>query len=103
MTPTIKRRFRILPTPKYRRIKNIVAARDRVSPRLVLASRNERVKRREKNTKIKKPGIAPKAKGSTKYMRPARRLQSKIIIRRVGRKFFLSFTSFWRASLRIIS
>lgn len=81
----------MFPTPKYLRIRNIVAAREIIKPRLVLKSRVERVKRRARKKRIKKPGNAAKEKGSMNTISKIKATHKTIITKSVGRKFFLLF------------
>jgi hypothetical protein len=63
---TIRMRLRIFPTPKYIRVRKKVMAIVATIPRRLLANINEKVKRRQKNIRIKKKKIAPKEPGSIK-------------------------------------
>lgn len=63
---TIKRRLRILPTPKYAKTKKIDKDMEPISPRRVLVKRSEKVKSRAAKSNIKNAGTAAKFPGSTK-------------------------------------
>jgi len=64
--PRISRKFKILPTPRYRSIRNIVSPRAKRVPLLVWAKRREKVKRRARKIRKKKIGKIPKVSGSIK-------------------------------------
>jgi len=55
-----------LPTPKYLRIKKSVIPKEIKKPRLELANIVEKVKRRLRKIKRKKPGRAKRVPGSIK-------------------------------------
>ena len=63
---TIKIKLRILPTPKYIRIKNMDKNMEAIKPRRLLAKRSENVKRSETKIVTKNRGITPNVPGSTK-------------------------------------
>lgn len=90
-TPDINNRFTTFPTPKYLRIRNKVAARERKTPLLVFKSRVDRVKRRARKNKVKKAGKAANVKGSIKTISKIKAAHKTIITKSVGRKFFLLF------------
>ena len=73
------------------------------TPLRVFAKIKEKVKRKEKKRRKKKRGKAPKESGSTKYITEATPIQRKIVTIRVGKKFFLSLTSFFLISFLTIS
>ena len=66
MNPKSKRRFKILPTPKYLSIRKSKNAVDAKNPRLVLANKVEKVSSIARKSIKKNEGIAAKEKGSTK-------------------------------------
>jgi len=84
----------MLPIPKYLKSIKKVSPREYTAPRSEFARRIEKVKRRTENTRTKNRGMAPEEEGSTKYTRAQVRIHKSTVIKRVGRKFFLSFTSF---------
>mgnify|MGYP001607741069 CR=1 FL=1 len=65
-SPERRRKFKILPTPKYLRIKNRVKPKEIRKPCLELANTVEKAKRRPRNIKRKNPGRANVVSGSTK-------------------------------------
>jgi len=65
-SPEISKKFKILPTPKYLRIKNRTVPKEIKKPRLELVNIVERVKRRLKKIKTKNPGRAKRVSGSIK-------------------------------------
>ena len=87
------RKFNQFPTPKYRRIRNIVIPDEVINPRLELINIIEKEKKSEKNTTRKNNGSAPVSKGSIKYMIPATPSQRKRVMVKVNKKFFRSITS----------
>ena len=64
--PAMRRKFRMLPTPKYLSTINIVAARAIITPLLVLIVTVAMVKRTAKKNISIAIGIIPKMKGSKK-------------------------------------
>lgn len=56
----------MFPTPKYRRIKNVVKAELTIKPCLLFTRIVEKVNNKAKNTRTKNRGIANKKSGSTK-------------------------------------
>lgn len=65
-TPKIRKKFKILPMPKYLRIKKKVIAVAVIIPLLVLIKRVEKVRTSVKKTSTKNKGTAPRVSGSTK-------------------------------------
>lgn len=63
---TIKKRFKILPTPKKLSKRKKVREMDPIKPRLVLANIKENVKRRVVKKRMKNTGIIKNVSGSTK-------------------------------------
>lgn len=88
-TPKSNRRLTMFPTPKYLRIRKVIAAKEMIKPLLVFKRRVERVKMRARNKRAKKTGRAPKECGSTKITSKVKANQRRIMTRRVGKKFFL--------------
>ena len=62
----IKIRLRILPIPKYIKMRNKDNEEEAMNPRRVLANNNEEVKSKTEKVKTKNTGTAPKVSGSTK-------------------------------------
>ena len=88
-TPNISKALRIFPIPKYLSIKNIIMDKDRIIPLLVFAKIVENVKRRERNRLTKKARIINALLGSKKYIIKILINQNRIVIAKVGKKFFL--------------
>jgi hypothetical protein len=61
-----KRKFKICPKPKKRRIKKIVRLPAAINPRRELAKTVAKVKSKPEKTRIKKKGMARGIEGSTK-------------------------------------
>jgi hypothetical protein len=59
-------KLRMFPTPRYVRKRKKVVATVATIPLRLLAKINEKVKRRQKKTRIKKSGTTPKEAGSIK-------------------------------------
>jgi hypothetical protein len=66
-----------------------------INPLLELIKIIENVKKSEKKATRKNKGSAPRCWGSVKYTMDAQAVHKKIVIRKVGRKFLRSFTSFF--------
>jgi hypothetical protein len=73
----------------------MVIPAEEINPLLELIKIIENVKNKEKNATIKNNGSAPCWLGSVKYMIEIQANHKNNVIRKVGRKFFLSFTSFF--------
>ena len=62
----IKTKLRMLPIPRYAKAEKRDRDREAITPRLVLANKSEKVKRKLAKSKTKNAGIAKKVSGSTK-------------------------------------
>ena len=92
----------MFPTPKYRRIKNVVKVKLTIKPCRLFTRIVEKVNNKAKNTRIKNRGIANIKSGSTKYIRKPKDNHTRIVTIKVGKKFFLLIISFFLSEFFIV-
>lgn len=101
--PSIKDRLRRLPTPRYLRKINRVAAMAANTPLLVCQNISENVNIFAKKKILRKLSSANFLSGSTKRIIKTKTNHSKIVEMRAGKKFFLFLISRSRILRRLLS